>query len=148
MVKGATKLQLKLFVPKYDECHNLFWDTEYMVKCSRATTDAALMKCAGYNYFKYLMDFINQHYILYDGGMEGIRNGCLENSDRACFYHSTLSTVDFIVMLFLHHKIMVQVFITLHWKSLLYISVLHHLLTHQVKGFLLNLVSFVLAINF
>ena len=66
-----------------------------MVKCSHVTTDAALMKCAGYNYFKYLMDFINQHYILYDGGMEGIRNGFLENSDRACFYHSTLSTVDF-----------------------------------------------------
>ena len=66
-----------------------FFDYDLMEKCHVAynCSDTRLDTCAGSFYFRYQMKFFNDHYLLYDGAVEGIRNGC-HNSGTQCEFHS------------------------------------------------------------
>ena len=76
-------------VPQNDNpfCH-MFFDKKIMEKCHDAynSSEAKLSSCAGSAYFMYQPDFFKKHYILYDGGTEYIRNGCLKFGEK-CDFH-------------------------------------------------------------
>ena len=65
-----------------------FFDKEYMEKCHDAMSQKKLANCAGSAYFKYQLDFIKTHYILYDGAIEGIRDGCTKSGDKCDFHRN------------------------------------------------------------
>ena len=76
-------------VPQNDNpfCH-MFFDKKFMEKCHDAynSSEAKLSSCAGSAYFMYQLHFFKKHYILYDGGTEGIKNGCLKFGEK-CDFH-------------------------------------------------------------
>ena len=65
-----------------------FFDKEYMEKCHDAMSEKKLANCARSAYFKYQLDFIKTHYILYDGAIEGIRDGCTKSGDKCDFHRN------------------------------------------------------------
>ena len=56
----------------------------YMAKCASANSVSVLNNCAGQAYFKFVKEFFDVHYLLYDNGFEGIRNGCIAKNGKAC----------------------------------------------------------------
>ena len=76
-------------VPNSCFCDGLFFDHEYMFKCNTAQTQSAkaLNACPGSPYFKYQQKFFEDHYHVYDGGVEGIRNAC-ESDGQKCYFHT------------------------------------------------------------
>ena len=65
-----------------------FFDKEYMEKCHDAMSEKKLANCAGSAYFKYQLDFMKTHYILYDDAIEGIRDGCTKSGDTCDFHRN------------------------------------------------------------
>lgn len=87
--KSCMGTSINARVPWYDVNDGMFFfDAEFMQKCAHASSDAILEKCAGKEYFKFLMNFFDQHYFLYDNGFEGIRNGCTESHGKQCMFRS------------------------------------------------------------
>ena len=70
-------------------CNSFFFDHEYTFKCNRAQTQSAkaLNACPGSAFFKYQQKFFEDHYRVYDGGVEGIRNAC-ESDGQKCYFHT------------------------------------------------------------
>lgn len=75
--------------PCYENHLQFFFDEEFLVKCASATTETALEKCAGKEYYKFVRDFFQDHYFVFDNGFEGFRNGCqTAKNGQICEYHS------------------------------------------------------------
>ena len=83
-------MTIKSRVPRYDAHRKFFFDEEFMAKCAQASSAALLEKCAGKEYYKFVLGFFEEQYILYDNGFEGIRNGCIEVLGRSCKFHSNV----------------------------------------------------------
>ena len=68
-----------------------FFNHKYMFKCITAQTQSAkaLNACPGSAYFKYQQKFFEDHYRVYDGGVEGIRNAC-ESDGQKCYFHTNV----------------------------------------------------------
>ena len=82
--------------PDLDDPYDVFFfDHLFMEKCHIAcnSSDAKLDACAGSFYFLYQMKFFNDHYMLYDGAVERIRNGC-QQSGIKCEFHSNFDNND------------------------------------------------------
>ena len=60
-----------------------------MFKSNTAQTQSAkaLNACPGSAYFKYQQKFLEDHYCVYDGSVEGIRNAC-ESDGQKCHFHA------------------------------------------------------------
>lgn len=69
--------------PNYDPYMQFFFDEKYMKECATASP-TALQSIPGCHYYQMVSNFIAEHYIIYDNGMEGIRDACKENP---CQYH-------------------------------------------------------------
>ena len=78
-------------VPKSCFCDSFFFDHEYMFKCNTAQTHSAkaLNECPGsaHAYFKYQQKFFEDHYRVYDGSVDGIRNA-VESDGQKCHFHA------------------------------------------------------------
>ena len=63
---------------------SFFFDHEYTIKCNVAQSSSAkaLDACAGSTYFQHQQEFFSEHYRVYDGGGEGIRDGCEKGGQR------------------------------------------------------------------
>ena len=72
---------------------NMFFDKEFLVKCHEAMSERKMSDCAGSEYFKYQLDFVRKHYILYDGAFEGIRDACAKNGYK-CHFHTRFDNPD------------------------------------------------------
>ena len=61
-----------------------------MGKCHSAlnSSEERLSDCAGYCYFEFQLRFFKEHYILYDGAVEGIRHA-FETGGKKCHFHTT-----------------------------------------------------------
>ena len=69
------------------------FDEEYVQKCLNASNATVLSNCAGSGYFVHMQKFFKDHYLLYDNGCEGIRNGCEENNvENVCSCHQSHPT--------------------------------------------------------
>ncbi len=88
--KPCMGMTIKSRVPRYDAHRKFFFDEEFMAKCAQASSAALLEKCAGKEYYKFVLGFFEEQYILYDNGFEGIRNGCIEVLGRSCKFHSNV----------------------------------------------------------
>ena len=56
-------------------------------------SERKLSDCAGSEYFKYRLDFVKKHYILYDCAFEGIRDACTKNGYK-CDFHPRFDNPD------------------------------------------------------
>ena len=76
-------------VPNACFCNGFFFDHEYMFKCNTVQTQSAkaLDVCPGSAYFRYKQKFFEDHYRVYDDGIEGIRNAC-ESDGQKCYFHA------------------------------------------------------------
>ena len=75
--------------PCYEKHKQFFFDDEYMSKCANASSSTALEKCAGKTYYMFVSNFFADHYVLYDNGFEGIRDGCTTQDGKVCNFHAT-----------------------------------------------------------
>ena len=82
--KSSMGTSIHARVPWYETKQKFFFDEEFMRKCVHASATVILEKCAGKEYFKFLMDFFDQHYFLYDNGFEGIQHGCTTTEESVC----------------------------------------------------------------
>ncbi|CAH3166202.1 unnamed protein product, partial [Porites evermanni] len=73
--------------PWYQEYQCFFFDEWYMTKCASASSKSVLEQCAGKEYYKFVKNFFEDHYMLYDNGFEGIRSGCQEKQGVLCDFH-------------------------------------------------------------
>ena len=76
--------------PGFDNPYEVFlFDHTFMKKFHLAQTssEGKLDMCAGSFHFLYQQNVFKEHYILYDGSVEGIRNAC-EISGTQCLFHS------------------------------------------------------------
>ena len=74
---------LQATTQNYDPYMQFFFDEKFMKECTTATP-TVLESTPGCHYFRMVSNFISEHYILYDNGMEGITDACKENP---CQYH-------------------------------------------------------------
>ena len=74
--------------PSFDNSDNFFFDEEFLQKFHHATPSMQ-STCAGSHYYTKQLDFVEKHYVVYDGGIEGIRNGCLVG-DKMCDVHNNI----------------------------------------------------------
>ena len=74
--------------PSFDNSDNFFFDEEFLQKFHHATPSMQ-STCAGSHYYTKQLDFVEKHYVAYDGGIEGIRNGCLVG-DKMCDVHNNI----------------------------------------------------------
>ena len=77
--------------PWYSNERKFFFDEQFLLKCAHASSATVLEQCAGKSYFNFLSKFFEEHYILYNNGFEGIRNGCA-TADKQCSFHKTIGT--------------------------------------------------------
>lgn len=73
--------------PWYQEYQCFFFDEWYMTKCASASSKSVLEQCAGKEYYKFVKNFFEDHYMLYDNGFEEIRSGCQEKQGVLCDFH-------------------------------------------------------------
>ena len=74
--------------PWFDDYQKIFFDEKYMVKCAGATSSAMLETCAGKGYYKFVKEFFDDHYFVFDNGFEGgIRSGCETKNGSICDFH-------------------------------------------------------------
>ncbi len=92
--KKCMGTSIHAFNPIYEQYQNFFFDEMYMAKCASANSVSVLNNCAGQAYFKFVKEFFDVHYLLYDNGFEGIRNGCIAKNGKACTYHLSLENAD------------------------------------------------------
>ena len=73
-----------------NECR-LFFDEKYMKKCSSASSTNMLESLPGSHYYQRIAKFVEDHYIIYDNGIEGIKDACKVNP---CQYHPDPEVMD------------------------------------------------------
>ena len=76
-------------VPNSCFCDGFFFDHKYMSRCNTVQTQSAkaLNACPGSAYFKYQQKCFEDHYRVYDGDVEGIRNA-RESDGQKCHFHA------------------------------------------------------------
>jgi hypothetical protein len=74
--------------PSYKESDNFFFDDKYMKKV-HDSSPGMQSSCAGSFYYFQQLKFIEKHYIVFDGGIQGIRNGCKEG-EKMCSVHQNI----------------------------------------------------------
>ena len=92
--KQCMGTSIHAFNPIYEQHRNFFFDELYMAKCANANSSSHLQKCAGQAYYKYVKEFFDVHYLLYDNGFEGIRNGCIAKNGKACSFHLSIENAE------------------------------------------------------
>ena len=80
--------------PIYEQHSNFFFDEFYMTKCANANSVSLLEKCAGQANYMFVREFFDLHYLLYDNGFEGIRNGCIAKNGQACTFHLSIENAE------------------------------------------------------
>lgn len=80
---------IKACTPNYES--SFFFDEIFMKKCSAASSTSMLESLPGSNYYQRMKAFVEDHYIIYDNGMEGIKDACKSNP---CRYHSEPQVMD------------------------------------------------------
>ena len=88
--KGCMGTSIHAMTPWYDDYRKFFFDEKYMVKCATATSSAMLENCAGKGYYKFVRDFFEKHYFVFDNGFEGIRSGCQTKGGSICDFHDSI----------------------------------------------------------
>ena len=76
--------------PWYSNERKFFFDEQFLLKCAHASSATVLEQCAGKGYFNFLSKFFEEHYVLYNNGFEGIRNGCA-TADKQCSFHKNVA---------------------------------------------------------
>lgn len=71
--------------PSYKIPDNFFFDDDFMRKIHNSSPSMQ-RSCAGSGYYAIQLKFVKQHYIVYDGAIEGIRNGCYDG-EKMCTIH-------------------------------------------------------------
>ena len=92
--KQCMGTSIHAFNPIYEQHRNFFFDELYMAKCANANSSSHLEKYAGQAYYKFVKEFFDVHYLLYDNGFEGIRNGCIAKNGEACSFHLSIENAD------------------------------------------------------
>ena len=72
----------------YKESDNFFFDDKYMKKV-HDSSPGMQSSCAGSFYYFQQLKFIEKHYIVFDGGIQGILNGCKEG-EKMCSVHQNI----------------------------------------------------------
>ena len=75
MEKNCLGTTVHSVTPRYGFRDNFFFDGKFM-KINRKSPPTKRTYCDGSYYFNKQLRFVQQRYIVYDGGIEGIRNGC------------------------------------------------------------------------
>lgn len=75
--------------PSYSQSANFFFD-DVFVKKGHDSSQAKQSSCAGSTYYFKQLQFIKDHYIVHDGAIEGIRNGCFDGKKLCDVHLSTL----------------------------------------------------------
>lgn len=75
--------------PSYSQSANFFFDDVYMKKV-HDSSQAKQSSCAGSTYYFKQLQFVKDHYIVHDGAIEGIRNGCFDGKKMCDVHQSTL----------------------------------------------------------
>lgn len=75
--------------PSYCQSANFFFDDFYMKKV-HDSSQAKQSSCAGSAYYLKQLKFVRDHYLIHDGAIEGIRNGCFDGKSMCDVHKSTL----------------------------------------------------------
>lgn len=88
--KACMGTSIHAMTPWFDDYQKFFFDEKYMVKCAGATSSAMLEKCAGKGYYKFVKEFFDDHYFVFDNGFEGISSGCETKNGSICDFHASI----------------------------------------------------------
>ena len=79
-------------VPRYLKSEHFFFDEEFTKKV-HLSSPSKQSSCAGSAYYFQQLQFVKDHYVVYDGAIEGVRNGCF-NGEQMCQIHRDILGVE------------------------------------------------------